>query len=62
MARGAVSVVGAAGPSVSRFDQSALAAALRAPRTVNLFSRRRLLDNRQEAGAVAGRAYLLNDV
>ena len=62
MAKGTVSIVGAAGPSVSRCDQSALATALRAPRTVNLFSRRRLLDNGQEAGAVAGRAYLLSDV
>ena len=38
----------------------ALTAALRAARSVNPLARRGLLNNRQEAGAIAGRAYLLN--
>jgi hypothetical protein len=40
--------------------QSTLPAALRAARRVNPFPRRGLCDNRQKAGAVAGRAYLFN--
>jgi len=39
---------------------STLAIALGTARRVNPFTRRGLLNNRQEAGAVAGRAYLLN--
>ena len=41
---------------------STLAIALRTARRVNPLTRRGLLNNRQEAGAVAGRAYILNYV